>query len=147
MLLVTLTSIGLALGGQKAVSAVIHDSGYWDSKRVLSGLSGLLLSVFAIYLFVEWKNDSDDTESDDEARQDDHDAQVEMTPNIMSQEVDAERPRGQSAEENNGPGFEPGHRDHRDHRKEATPPPTTRSLVTVALLGSVDHHQSPSARS
>eukprot|EP00658_Telonema_sp_P-2_P012778 TRINITY_DN14866_c0_g3_i1.p1 TRINITY_DN14866_c0_g3~~TRINITY_DN14866_c0_g3_i1.p1 ORF type:complete len:127 (-),score=42.06 TRINITY_DN14866_c0_g3_i1:17-397(-) len=53
-------AVALSYGGREAVQSVLSDDGYWNSERVLSLVSGVLLTGYAIYLFYDWYTEEEE---------------------------------------------------------------------------------------
>lgn len=68
MCLVTTCAIAISIGGEMLFELIFgDDDAYWNAQRVLSLASGIILSLYTIYLFYEWWNErsEDDAETVD----------------------------------------------------------------------------------
>jgi len=59
-------AIAAGIGGREAMSSVVSDDGYWNTERVLSLVSGCLLTLYAVYLFYDWWTEMEDDDDDDD---------------------------------------------------------------------------------
>ena len=142
------TSVLLSFVGKEAISSLVDNNTYWTAERVLGVASGVLLTLYSIYLFWDWyTSDDDDTDNDvnksAEQAQDDslppeffpsETAEMEQTVVQMEETTEAvplpEIPEEVALDNKNT-------NDDTLHETEKETP-TTTSLVTVALLGSMD---------
>eukprot|EP00656_Telonema_subtile_P005180 TRINITY_DN12354_c0_g1_i1.p1 TRINITY_DN12354_c0_g1~~TRINITY_DN12354_c0_g1_i1.p1 ORF type:complete len:228 (+),score=77.72 TRINITY_DN12354_c0_g1_i1:132-815(+) len=84
-------AIAAGIGGRQAMSSIVSEDGYWNTERVLSLVSGCLLTVYAVYLFYDWwtELEDDDDNSDNEAGSDTEPNPVEAAAQKCDESVGA----------------------------------------------------------